>query len=625
MPNRQRECDLFLRIDDLVFHYGEGDFRLAVPQLEVARGASVAVIGPSGSGKTTLLHLVAGVLVPDSGRVRVDDVEVSALGDAARRDFRITHIGAVFQEFELLTYLGVLDNILLPYRITGALTLDASVRARAAALAERVGIADKLHRNVRRLSQGEKQRVAICRALLPQPPMLLADEPTGNLDPSNKDRVLDILQAYAEEHSATLLTVTHDHALLSPLLARHRRGGPRRTGREGMSGSLYLAWRYLAHHRIKTAVLVGSSPSSSSSRWRSRSWSARASVRSRRGAEATPLLVGAKGSPTELVGSTRSTSRRRAGAAPVRPGGACDRDRLRARGAALRALPVPRGPDRRDLAGLLPVPPAPDRRRPSDDAAGRLRGRCPRGGAPGPRARRTVISSPESVFDLAGVYPLKMRVTGVLAPTDSPDDDAIFVDVKTAWVIEGRAHGHEDLSKPEAHAGVLERKGNRITANASVRQYNEITDANVASFHFHGDPATFPVTAILAVPHDEKARALLMGRYLGAEERYQILQPVAVVDELLDTVFTIQRFVVAATVLVGLSTLATAVLVFVLSLRLRKREIETMIKIGGARAGISAVLILEILVVLAASALIAVVLTLITRAFAAEVMRAFLQ
>ena len=203
-----------IAIEGLEFAYAKSPFRLRVPKLAVDAGVSVALIGPSGSGKTTLLQLIAGIAAPKAGRIRVGDADVTALSDAARRDFRIASIGLVFQEFELLEYLSVLDNILLPYRITRALRLDRDVRARAAALADSVGLGDKLRRPPDALSQGERQRVAVCRALLPQPPLLLADEPTGNLDPDNRDRVLDILFGYAKEHRATLVTVTHDHDLL---------------------------------------------------------------------------------------------------------------------------------------------------------------------------------------------------------------------------------------------------------------------------------------------------------------------------------------------------------------------------------------------------------------------------
>ena len=111
-----------------------------------------------------------------------------------------------------------------------------------------------------------------------------------------------------------------------------------------------------------------------------------------------------------------------------------------------------------------------------------------------------VLSSPESVFDLAGVYPLKMRVSGVLAPMHGPDDEGVFVDVKTAWVVAGLGHGHQDLAAPGADAAVLAREQGRITANASVVEYNEITPDNADSFHFHGDLTNLPLTGILAVP-----------------------------------------------------------------------------------------------------------------------------
>ena len=203
-----------IEIGDLRFSYDDGDFSLEIPQLKVAHGETVAIVGPSGSGKTTLLNLIAGNATPQSGQITTNGYRVSGLHDAARRDFRIANIGLVFQEFELLEYLNVLDNILLPYRINRTLVLDTSVRERAEMIAESVGIGDKLARYANQLSQGEKQRVAVIRALVVQPPLLLADEPTGNLDPLNKNRVLDILFQYADQNAATLVTVTHDHEVL---------------------------------------------------------------------------------------------------------------------------------------------------------------------------------------------------------------------------------------------------------------------------------------------------------------------------------------------------------------------------------------------------------------------------
>jgi putative ABC transport system ATP-binding protein len=203
-----------VEVTDVLFRYREGEFELRVPRLELARGEQVGLIGPSGSGKTTLLHLVAGIEQPELGRIAVDGTAMSGLSDASRRAFRIRKLGLVFQEFALLEHLSVLDNVVLPYRITPALSLDATARDRARSLMERVGLAEAADRLVTHLSQGERQRVAVCRALVTEPSLLLADEPTGNLDPANKFRVIDILRDYAKEHDATLLTVTHDHDLL---------------------------------------------------------------------------------------------------------------------------------------------------------------------------------------------------------------------------------------------------------------------------------------------------------------------------------------------------------------------------------------------------------------------------
>jgi ABC-type lipoprotein export system ATPase subunit len=203
-----------IEVQGLQFSYPQSDFQLRMPRLEVEHGSTVALIGPSGTGKTTVLSLLAGILVPDTGAVRVNGTPISGLEDRDRRDFRIRTAGLVFQEFELLEYLSVLDNILLPYRISGALALTENVHRRATLLAGQVGIGDKLRRYPGQLSQGERQRAALCRALLPQPPVILADEPTGNLDPANRDRVLELVFDYVRTHEATLIAVTHEHDLL---------------------------------------------------------------------------------------------------------------------------------------------------------------------------------------------------------------------------------------------------------------------------------------------------------------------------------------------------------------------------------------------------------------------------
>lgn len=203
-----------IRLNNINFRYKSGDFNLSIPDLRVEAGEKVGFVGPSGSGKTTLLNLVAGILTPEKGSVSIDGMEISCQNDITRRDFRITNIGFIFQDFGLLDYLDVKDNILHPYRITKALRLNDDVRGRADILAGQMGIGNKLNRHPPDLSHGERQRVAICRALLPGPKLILADEATGNLDPKNKVHILELLFESVDKHDATLLAVTHDQELL---------------------------------------------------------------------------------------------------------------------------------------------------------------------------------------------------------------------------------------------------------------------------------------------------------------------------------------------------------------------------------------------------------------------------
>jgi putative ABC transport system permease protein len=387
---------------------------------------------------------------------------------------------------------------------------------------------------------------------------------------------------------------------------------------------LYLAWRYLAFNRVKTAVLVASLmlivflPAGLEVLVRQSADALTAR------AEGTPLLLGARGSALELVlnslyfesdppqattwgEATRIAESELAVAIPIYV-------RFRARGKPIVGTTLGYF-EHRGLGFGAGRPMA-------------VLGECVLGAAAarslGLGPGDSLVSSPESVFDIAGVYPLRMRVAGVLLPSYTPDDDAVFVDVKTAWVIEGMVHGHQDLSRPEAAPRVLSREDGNVVANASVVQYNEITEENAAEFHLHGDAADYPVTAVIAVPRDVKSGVILMGRYETPDAGVQIVRPAEVMRRLLDTVFTVQSFVVAGMLLVGVATLATAVLVFALSLRIRRREIETMVKIGGSRGRIAAVLVAEVLVVLLTSATLAGGLTAVTGSFASTAIRAFL-
>jgi putative ABC transport system ATP-binding protein len=207
-------AEIVIQVRDLTFGYPVGGFRLDVRQLDVGAGETVAIVGPSGCGKTTLLNLLAGVLVPEAGCVSVGGEAVSTLDAEDRQDFRALRMGLVFQEFELLEYLDVLDNVLLPYRVSPVLALTPETEGRAVDLVKDVGLGDKLHRYPRSLSQGERQRVAVCRALVTQPSALFGDEPTGNLDSVNRDHVVETLFGYSDRAKAPLVVVTHDGDLV---------------------------------------------------------------------------------------------------------------------------------------------------------------------------------------------------------------------------------------------------------------------------------------------------------------------------------------------------------------------------------------------------------------------------
>ncbi|MGB0372438.1 MAG: ABC transporter permease [Opitutales bacterium] len=235
----------------------------------------------------------------------------------------------------------------------------------------------------------------------------------------------------------------------------------------------------------------------------------------------------------------------------------------------------------------------------------------------------SIISSPEGLFDFAGVYPLKMTIVGVLEATGSSDDLAVFTDLKTVWVISGLAHGHDDLEAGTTASHGEENSG-PVVGNASVRLYQEITDANRDSFHFHGDPDTFPITGLIAIPRDSKSEVLLEGRYQSPDERMQVLHPDRVIASLMDTVLTARDYIFAGVLLVGGAVVVTAFLVFQLSFRLRKREFETMERIGISKVSIRLLLSIEIFATLMMSLALAAVLTFFTSVFGKELIESLI-
>lgn len=175
----------------------------------LAPGQSVSIIGPSGTGKSTLLNIVGSLDKPTAGSVRLGEIEVSALQGDALADFRSRQVGFVFQDHHLLAQCSALENVLLPTLAAGG----SHGSARARDVLDRVGLAERMHSFPAELSGGERQRVALARALVNDPPLVLCDEPTGNLDPETAARVGDLLLALSREHGAMVVVVTHNMAL----------------------------------------------------------------------------------------------------------------------------------------------------------------------------------------------------------------------------------------------------------------------------------------------------------------------------------------------------------------------------------------------------------------------------
>ena len=212
----------------------------------------------------------------------------------------------------------------------------------------------------------------------------------------------------------------------------------------------------------------------------------------------------------------------------------------------------------------------------------------------------TLLSSPENLFDLDGVYPLEMPIVGVLDPTNSPDDQAVFVDIKTAWVIQGIGHGHENVvTAAEVAAGSL------AVSNAAVVQYQRITDENIDSFHFHGSQDDFPTTAVVVVPNDTRAATILKGRYLDSALPTQLVEPAGVIQGLVDRIFRIKSLLDVVTAIIAIAAFAAIGLAIFLSYRLRAREIATAVKLGARRGMVIRLLSAETFTLIFVSGMIA--------------------
>ena len=364
-----------------------------------------------------------------------------------------------------------------------------------------------------------------------------------------------------------------------------------------MSGALHLAWRYVVHHRTRTLLLSTALGLTLALPLAVRSFVQIAQAELRTRAEATPLVIGAKGSAlelalnalyfrrhgVELIAKKDEAALKATGLAKVIP--------LYVRYHSQEAPIVGTSLDYFEFRGLK-VEHGRMLTRLGDCVVGARLAR-----QRGLKEGDSLFSSPEQVFDISGVYPLKMRVVGVLAESHGSDDDAAFVDVKTAWIIEGIGHGHDDVVEIKDSNMVLERKTDNVAVTNAVRMFNQITDANIGSFHFHGDDESFPLTAVIAVPHDAKSQALLLGRYQSKEAVVQMVRPVEQMDALMSTLFQAERLALLLLAVLGILVVFIAALVFALSFKLRRREFATLEDIGVSRGTMRLVKLYEVLMV----------------------------
>ena len=388
-----------------------------------------------------------------------------------------------------------------------------------------------------------------------------------------------------------------------------------------MLDSLYLAWKYITYNRIKTAVLVACVTLIAFLPFALQLMLDESERQLMSRAVSTPLIVGAKGSALDLVMNSLYFGNERPETISMQAANSIWDSEL--------ALPIPMY-TRFQTRGYPIVGTTLDyfEFRGMTVGSGRalaVLGECVVGARAAANLNLkpgdSLVSSPESLFDLAGVYPLKMKVVGIFDKTHTADDLAVFVDLKTAWVIQGLGHGHQDVTKLEDPTLVLKRSESNVAATAKLYHYTEISEKNIDSFHFHGNTDVYPISAVIAVPVDEKSGTILQGRYLAKNETQQILRPTEVIDGLLQNIFRIKNVLDAVVSVVALATIMAIVLVFALSLRLRQREIHTIFKIGCSRLTIAKLLAAEILIIITSSAVLCGIMLMVVHQFTNDLVR----
>jgi putative ABC transport system permease protein len=361
---------------------------------------------------------------------------------------------------------------------------------------------------------------------------------------------------------------------------------------------LYMAWRYVVYHKVKTTILTICLTLTAVLPLSAHLLIAQYGDSLTARARATPLVVGAKGNRFDLVlkalyfGSAQVDAIRMAEVESVRESGLAASIPLHLRFTARGYPIVGTTLDYFEFRGL----------RVERGRGLHMLGQAVLGAkvaaelqiGPGDH----LFSDQRSLYDISKTYPLKMHVVGVLAESNSPDDDAVFVDIKTAWIIGGITHGHQDVVRTVDESVLLRRTDENVVTNASIVEYNEVTPENIDSFHTHAEPGELPLSAIIVLPRDQKSGTLIKARY-GLSETHRMLVPEEVVGELLGLVFKVKRFFDANFALITVSTILFLLLVVLLSQRIRQREMETMFKIGCSRSTVFWLQAVELAIVVA--------------------------
>ena len=392
-----------------------------------------------------------------------------------------------------------------------------------------------------------------------------------------------------------------------------------------MQHDFYLAWRYLSHHRTRTLILITClsllAILPAALHWMLAEGEMHMTAR----AKSTPLLLGAKGSAVDLTLSalyfTTTTPPRITMAESDKIGQTGWADplpiyvRFRVRGHPLVGVTL----DYFDFRHLVPA----------RGAMLAMLGECVLGADAadnmGLKPGDSLPTTPDNLFDLSGVYPLKLHVAGVLAKSHTPDDQAVFIDLQTAWVIEGLGHGHvvQNPMPLASASGFGQADAISLAQQAKLLTYTEITPENLDTFHFHGDPSTYPISAVIALPHDRRSSTLLKGRYVDNEEPVQLVQPWETTHGLLENIFRVGVLFDAVLLLVGGATLLALGLVFALSLRLRQREIQTIFLMGCSKTKVLSLVVAEILLIGLASAIVCLILAVPIQHYAGDLFRYF--